>query len=227
MPVSPDGGARAPVAAVVLVHGLWTGNWVWALLRSHLVRAGWRTVPFSYSSVHNTLRQNASLLARFIAGIEAPSVHFVGHSLGGLVICRALLDDGEPRPGRVVMLGSPFLDCLSGRRLAGTASGRALLGGSMAEWLADAPPRWDAPQELGVIAGSMSLGLGRLVMPRLPSPNDGVVTVDETRVPGARDHLVLPVSHSGMLVAPSVARATAAFLAHGRFSHQGAHALAA
>ena len=222
-----DSSAAPPREAVVLVHGLWTGNWVWALLRFHLSHAGWKPQAFAYPSVHNTLRQNASLLAEFVRALDAPVVHFVGHSLGGLVICRALLDHADRRPGRVVMLGSPFLDSFSGRRLTALAPGRALLGRSVAEWLADRPQEWNLPHELGVIAGSLPLGLGRLVAPRLPRPNDGVVAVDETLVPGARDHRVLPVSHSGMLVAPRVAREIAAFLRDGRFLREAPAALAA
>jgi len=51
----------------------------------------------------------------------------------------------------------------------------------------------------------------------VPEPSDGVVTVDETRLPGLSDHLVLPVSHSGMLISREVALQTAAFLRYGRF----------
>jgi hypothetical protein len=70
----------------------------------------------------------------------------------------------------------------------------------------------------GVIAGSMSVGMGRIVARGLPVPNDGVVTIDETRLACATDHIVLPVSHSAMLLSKQVARQTAAFLNNGRFA---------
>jgi len=70
--------------------------------------------------------------------------------------------------------------------------------------------------ELGVIAGDVSFGLGRLFV-SLQAPNDGVVMLDETRVPGAADSIVLHISHSAMLVAPAVAQAACAFLKNGRF----------
>jgi hypothetical protein len=67
-----------------------------------------------------------------------------------------------------------------------------------------------------VVAGTLPIGLGRLIGP-LPGPNDGVVTVEETGIAGMADRLVLPVSHSAMLVSARVADCVAAFLHEGRF----------
>jgi pimeloyl-ACP methyl ester carboxylesterase len=212
-------------AVVVLVHGLWMSGWSCRLLRTRLTHDGFDCAVFSYRSVSQSLQTNAHALTRFVAAIDAPAVHFVGHSLGGALICRALLDRPEPRPGRVVMLAPPFLDSRAGGRFGTSAPGRALLGKTMAEWLASTPGRWDLPQQLGVIAGSFALGFGRLVTTDLAQPNDGAVAVCETLVPGATDHIVLPVTHSGMLIAPTVAQQVVNFLRHGRF--QRAEAMAA
>jgi hypothetical protein len=70
--------------------------------------------------------------------------------------------------------------------------------------------------EVGAIAGTYPLGLGRLFV-RLPRPSDGVVLVEETRFPGMRAHLCLPVAHSAMLVSARVARQVGAFLRKGEF----------
>jgi hypothetical protein len=70
---------------------------------------------------------------------------------------------------------------------------------------------------LGVVAGTRVFGLAALLAGRLPGPSDGAVMVAETRVPGAADHLTLPVSHSGMLLSAAVARQTVAFLERGCF----------
>jgi pimeloyl-ACP methyl ester carboxylesterase len=204
-------------AVVVLVHGLWTGGWSWLLLRARLQRGGFGCAVFSYRSVSQSLQANAHALTRFVSAIDAPAVHFVGHSLGGALIYRALVDHPEPRPGRVVLLATPILGSRVGRRLEASAPGRVLLGKTVVEWLASAPASWDQPQQLGVIAGSVALGLGRLVTTKPALPNDGTVAVSETQVPGATDHIVLPVSHSGMLIAPTVARQVVNFLRHGRF----------
>ena len=75
--------------------------------------------------------------------------------------------------------------------------------------------------EVGVLAGTRSVGLGRVV-PGLPRPNDGVVAVTETRLPGAADFIALPVAHSQMLASRPCATQIAAFLETGRFLHDEA-----
>ena len=92
-----------------------------------------------------------------------------------------------------------------------------MLGRSMCEWFALKKPEKFPGRDIGVIAGSGGIGLGRVVARGLPTPNDGAVTVAETEMPAACDSLVLPVSHSGMLFSRLTARQTAAFLRDGRF----------
>jgi hypothetical protein len=78
---------------------------------------------------------------------------------------------------------------------------------------------WKRNERLGVIAGTLPMGLGRAFGP-LPGPNDGVVCVDETAIEGMSERITLRVGHSGMLVAPRVASQTAAFLREGKFLHE-------
>jgi hypothetical protein len=77
--------------------------------------------------------------------------------------------------------------------------------------------RWTMERPLGIIAGTQPIGVGHLLV-QFEEDSDGTVAVSETRLPGATDHLVLPVSHLGMLVSPRVARETGLFLQEGRFS---------
>ena len=71
-----------------------------------------------------------------------------------------------------------------------------------------------------MIAGSRPWGLGSMLM-RLPGANDGVVRLEETEAAGMRDRIVLPLSHSGMLVSTQAARQVAVFLERGAFDHNG------
>jgi pimeloyl-ACP methyl ester carboxylesterase len=140
----------------------------------------------------------------------------VAHSLGGVVTLEALGAEPSLEVGKVVLLGTPAQGSLAGRRFARHAAGRWLMGEAAATWREGRGVRWTRREPLGVIAGTQPFGLGQLVS-RLPGPGDGVVLVEETAVEGMRERVLLPVSHSLMLVSARVAENVAEFLAHGRF----------
>ena len=206
---------------VVLVHGLWVHGITMELMRRRLTRAGYRALAYSYPSMRLTLAENAERLARFCRGLHAPRLHFVGHSLGGLIVLRMLDRAPALPPGRAVLLGSPVGGSLAARRLARLPGGRAALGRSAPEWHEAGRPGFEAGREVGVIAGRLSVGIGRVVAPDLPPPSDGVVSVAETRLPTMRDHVVLDVNHFGMLISRAVVRQICAFLRDGAFAHPG------
>ncbi len=200
---------------VILAHGLWVPGVVMTLLAARLERAGFRCRTFAYEGRTRSMEAHAGRLAR-IAHATGPA-HFVGHSLGGLVVLKALQSDPSIAVGNVVLLGTPARGCASGRRLARHAAGRWLLGESAKLWREEREIRWMRPEPLGVIAGTMPFGLGRMAG-KLPGPNDGVVCVEETTVEGMTEQAVMRVSHSAMLISSRVADNVAGFLARGRFS---------
>jgi len=210
---------RPESECVVLVNGLWLGDPALWLLARRLRRAGFQTFRFSYPSVRQDLRTNAAQLHEFLARVPGTTVHLVGYSLGGLVIRALFQFHPGQRPGRVVLLGSPQQGSRAAAALSASGFGRRLLGRSLADLNAGTPQAWDWPaREIGAIAGSLPLGLGRLVS-RLPGPNDGTVLVAEAVPAAARDRLVLRVSHAGLLFMPAVARQAVMFLRSGRFAH--------
>jgi hypothetical protein len=169
----------------------------------------------------SSLSRNALLLSRFVEGLAASRVYFIGHSLGGLLVLQMLAEFPQPRVRRVILAGSPYSACSVGTKLSRRSAGRYILGHSMLQWMDQAAvgqTNDDHLYELGVISGRRSLGAGRLIT-RLPEPNDGVVTVEETRVPNAQDEIVLNVSHSEMLVSAEVVRQACSFLRQGHFLH--------
>jgi pimeloyl-ACP methyl ester carboxylesterase len=202
---------------VVLVHGLWVHGMVMEWIRRRIERNGYRAVSYSYPSVRLTLAENVERLGRYCRTLAAPRLHFVGHSLGGLIVLRLLERADAPRTGRVVLIGAPVAGSRAARGLARLPGGRAALGRSMTEWMDGARDAAGRDCEIGVVAGRLSVGLGRIVAPGLPLPNDGAVSVAETQLPGARDSIVLDVSHSGMLVSRAVVRQICAFLSNGAF----------
>ena len=202
---------------VVIVHGLWVHGLIMRWLARRIARCGFTVHVYSYPSMRLTLTQNAERLAQFCSDLAVPRLHLVGHSLGGLIALKMLESAHGVRCGRLLLLGAPYAGSLAARRLARYPGGRALLGRSIAEWLHTPRPAPAGDTEIGVIAGTRGIGLGRLVAPGLPRPNDGVVALMETEVPDTVDRIALPVSHSEMLVSREVARQCCAFLREGRF----------
>ncbi len=203
-------------ATVVLVHGLWMTGIDMTLLRWRLAGCGFTTRQFHYASIRRDLATNAAVLQRFLEGVPGPTIHFVAHSLGGLVVRRLFHDFPDQRPGRIVTLGTPHCaSCVAGQ-LRQSRLGSLLLGRS-AEALVQQLPPWPGHYDLGSMAGSMPVGAGRLFR-ALDGTSDGTVAVAETHVEKAADHLVLPVSHMGLVTSATVAQQTCHFLRHGRFS---------
>ena len=119
--------------------------------------------------------------------------------------------------GRAVLLGTPARGCYAGRRIARYPAGRWFLGESEDLWREGRAVHWMRPEALGVIAGTLPFGLGRVFGP-LPGVNDGVVGLEETAVEGMTERVVLPVGHSQMLFSAKVGAQVAAFLVHGKFN---------
>ena len=227
--------------SVLVLHGLWMNRIAMHPLTSALRRAGFDAVAGHYRSMRGTLDENVARVQQQVAELEhggGGRIHLIGHSLGG-ILALALLRADPQRYGRVVLLGSPVAGCQAARDFAGYPGAHWMLGETAALWnnldLAQIPAREPArspivagagaessPQEgveVGAIAGSETLGLAHFFV-GLQGVHDGVVRVDETKVPGLADHLVLPVSHTGMLLSDAVAAQCVAFLLNGRFSRR-------
>jgi pimeloyl-ACP methyl ester carboxylesterase len=207
--------ASAP-QTVVLVHGIWMSSLELALLAWRLRRCGYRTLRFRYRSLRRPVRHNAACLARRVRQLPAGQIHLVGHSLGGLVVLQALQDHPDLITGRLVLLGSPVGGSAVARRIAARRMLRWIIGRSGEQGLLGGGPRWQGIQPLGVIAGTRSLGIGRL-LGGLSGVNDGVVNLEETIIEGVPDSLVVESSHMGLLTSRRVAAQVCAFLKHGRF----------
>lgn len=211
---------------LLFVHGLWmTGAEALALRRRLDREHGFETWLFSYRTTREPLESVVDrLCTRLRDGArsgEPGAVNVVAHSLGGLVTLACLERHGAALPrGRLVLLGSPVQGSAAARMADSFGIGRWMLGAAAARELVT-PHRCDraAGWEIGTIAGTRPMGLGRLLA-RFDEPNDGTVAVSETRLDGACDRLVLPVSHLGMLMSPRVADACGRFLRDGRFPLQ-------
>lgn len=206
---------------IIFVHGIWMPGAEMTLLRRRLARSGYRTLQFSYPSVRRSLDGNALELQRFITSNHLEQAHVVGHSLGGIVSLRAFAISPWLPPGRIVCLGSPLCGSIAANRLDRFRVGRRMLGMTIHEGVMRVPAaQWARgvvdDREVGVVAGTVPLGLGRIVT-RFDEPNDGTVALSETRIPGAADHIEVPVNHTALVTSSLVAGQVDAFLRQGRF----------
>ncbi|MDE2451653.1 MAG: alpha/beta hydrolase [Gammaproteobacteria bacterium] len=210
---------EAAAQHVIYVHGLWMPGGESRLLAHRLLREfGLQVHAFPYSAATLGMEEITTQLQGFVRSLDVPAVHFVGHSLGGLVIYRFFERYPGHLPGRAVFLGTPCLESRAAVRAGQLRFVSALMGPSVAdELLRPRQRRWTFGRALGIIAGTQSVGLGQFLA-GFEEDCDGTVAVSETRLPGAADHITLPVSHMGMLVSPRVARETGLFLTNGRFS---------
>ena len=197
---------------VILAPGLWNPGVALALLAARLKRAGYRPRIFTYRG-RSSFEANVERLAQFAGSAPA---HYVGHSLGGVLILAALSRHAELAASSAILLGAPVRGCLAGRRFSRHSAGRWMMGGCGALW-EEREARWTRPAPLGVIAGTLPLGLGR-AFGRLPSENDGVVCLSETAVDGMSERVLVPVGHSLLVVSGQVGRLVEHFLRTGAFA---------
>lgn len=205
--------ALPTVRDVLLLHGIWNARPWLSPLASRLRAAGFVPRIWGYASV---LGGPAQAVPRLVAALrEGPPVYLVGHSLGGLVALEALRRAPDLPVPRVVCLGTPLRGSETARRLAARAVSGLVLGRS-SRALCGGYDAWEGAAEVGMVAGDVPHGLGRLLR-AFDDPSDGTVRIAETRIPGLADHCVVPASHSGLVLSPPAARQAAAFLRRGAF----------
>ena len=202
---------------VILAPGLWMPASTLWLLAARLQRAGYAPHLFSYSG-RGSFDANVERLARFAREtVDSRPAHFIGHSLGGVLVLDTLNRHADIPAASALLLGSPARGSLAGRRFGAGRIGRWMMGDAASCWEAR-NPRWTRPAPLGVIAGSVAFGLARIAGGRLPGLNDGVVCVEETPVQGMADAAQVRVAHSLLVTSSSVARLAERFLRSGSFA---------
>jgi len=208
---------------VVLLHGLGRTSWSMLRMEAALSRAGYETHNLGYPSTEHSIAELTEQIGEKIrACCSDGSVHFVTHSLGGILV-RSFLADGDfENVGRVVMLappnqGSEIVDILADQRLF-----RHGLGPSGSELGTDptsVPNQLRAVDfPLGVITGDQTIN--PLFSWWIPGQDDGKVSVESAKVEGMVDFLVLPYTHTFIMNATEVIDQTEHFLVHGRFDSQ-------
>jgi pimeloyl-ACP methyl ester carboxylesterase len=208
---------------VILLHGLARTHLSMMAMEKALQRNGYQVVNVNYPSRALPIDQLARIaIEHGLKGCEQQNhsrVHFVTHSLGGILVRNYLQLHEIPGLHRVVMMGPPNQGSEVVDRLK-DFPGYRLFNGPAGQQLGTANddlPRQLGPVdfELGVIAGKRSVNL--VLSSMMPSPNDGKVSVSSTQIEGMTDFITLPVTHTFMMLNPNVIRQTLYFLKHGHF----------
>jgi esterase/lipase len=230
---------------VILLHGLARSDSSFSTLQEQLSDDGYRVVNHHYPSTQYDIKTLAKAaidtsLKKCHAmhqsqdkqsSSHSAAIHFVTHSMGGILVRQYLEEYTIPNLGRVVMLGPPnkgseVVDALGDYKLFQWINGPA---GMQLGTGKDTDNRIDksassnslpstlsaANFELGIIAGTRTIN--PILSSILPKPNDGKVSVESTKLKGMKDHLVMPVTHTFMMNNKNVIKQVLYFLEHGNF----------
>jgi len=209
---------------VVLLHGLARTSTSMSKMEQALAEEGYFTANIDYPSRYYTVEQLAPMavgegLQKCRSHDELAQIHFVTHSLGGILV-RQYLSTGEiPELGRVVMLGPPnqgsaavdTLDGVPGFDWLNGPAGQQLGKGEESVPLKLGP----ATFELGVIAANRTID--PVTSAVLENPDDGRVSVEDTKLEGMADFVVVKHSHAFMMRMRLPIELTIRFLGTGSF----------
>ena len=206
---------------VVLLHGLARSAGSMDEMAESLQEAGFLVVNHDYPSTDYPIEELSRSVIREAIGKcpKASKVHFVGHSLGGILVRYFFEHYDLPDLGRVVMLGPPnkgseVVDAMA--EIPGFELINGPAGLQLGTEKTSIPNSLGAVDfEVGIIAGSKSINL--ILSTMLPNPDDGKVSVESTKLEGMTDHITVPVSHPFLMKDEEVIRQTIHFLKYGQF----------
>lgn len=211
--------------AVIALHGILRSSKSWTDMQRVLEPDGYTFISVDYPSTQLPISEFANQLQELITSLDGiEQIHFIVHSMGGLVVRRWGQLYSDPRVHRMVMIGTPNRGAEIASMLQKNLLFQLILGPAGQQLVSD-PEQFISTlplptMEFAVIAGAKGTPDG--FNPLIPGDDDGVVTVQSARLPGAVDFLAVPVLHSFQPWNPEVMAATRRFLSTGALRTSGA-----
>jgi triacylglycerol lipase len=212
---------------VILLHGIGRSKSSMGRIEAFLSARGYRVVNFDYPSTRESIERIAdTFIPKAIAQCRVDptdKIHFVTHSLGGIIVRQYLQSNTLPEGSRVVMLAPPnhgseltdYFETFCFYKWIYGPAGQEL--GTDPESTPNRLKPIDI--EVGILAGNRSMN--PIFSPIIPGPDDGRVSVDHTTMAEMTDFLVIPTSHNGIVSNAAALKQVAHFLEHGKFDHRG------
>jgi triacylglycerol lipase len=221
-----EAGAGRP-ESVVLLHGLVRSSESMSSMASSLEAAGYNVCNVSYPSRKHSIEVLASdfvaIAVRACRSSENETVHFVTHSLGGIIVRQLARTEADLKIGRVVMLsppnhGSEVVDKLGTLSLFSFINGPAGLQLATGE---DFIPRRLGPAsfDVGIITGNRTVN--PILSLLIPGDDDGKVSIESAKLEGMKAFCVIPSSHTFIMSNKRAIEQTLGFLAEGKFACLG------
>ena len=215
---------------VILLHGIGHSMMNMLFLDKFLKKHGYTTCNITYPSLRHDIKTLSKWLCDTLEQKQvwhrSQKVHFVTHSMGGLVGGFYLEDFKDTIPseklGRVVMLGTPHGGSEVADGLKNFWLYKLVFGPAGQELTTDIrkDDQIKPDYDLGIVAGTQNwlYPLGKIF---IDQPHDGCVSVESTKLEGMTDHIVMPVLHGIMGWSPNIQKQTLYFLKHGKFHRKG------
>ena len=216
--------SSAASECVVLLHGLARSDNSMKKMETRLIKEGYHVVNVDYPSTKAAIDvlSKEAVERGLKACPKGSSVHFVTHSLGGILLRYYLEESAIEKLGRVVMLGPPnqgseVVDTLGGLSVFEWINGPA--GLQLGTGKNSVPKKLGAANfDLGIIAGKQSINWMNSMM--LPGADDGKVTVENTKLEGMNDHITMKVTHPFLMKNEKVIRQVIYYLKNGEFKRK-------
>ncbi|WHO72922.1 triacylglycerol lipase [Rhizobium sp. BT03] len=210
---------------VILFHGIARTKKSMEKLAAFLSGNGYRVVNVGYPSTRFSIGDLVDIVRPQIDAAAKESgdgrVHFVGYSMGGLIIRAFLRNDRPPNLGRVIMVGTPNNGSEIADFLKAWPLYRKFYGPAGQQLITDQTAMTElfgtVDYELGIIAGNRTIDPVSSLIIGLRVPNDGKVSVESTRLDGAAAHIVIAATHTFLPVNKTMWNQALSFLRDGRF----------